>query len=169
MNNKGKITTGIGLAGVFFCLAKAFAQTNANPNAVTQTGRFDGGDVQANILSAAYHQILNNPASLMVIAFLCVLAWLCDDLPFINSRYVAHVTVVLGATIYWMFAGPESVPKTFPYPFVVLVVNGTICGFVAFVFHRQAVARLISFVRAKTGGDTTFVSKPKMTDQTPKT
>jgi hypothetical protein len=158
MNNKSKIAVGSTLGFVFFCISKAFAQTNAAPAFP------ESNDLQANILSAAYHQVLNNPASLMVIAFLCVLAWLCDDLPFINSRYVAHLTVILGAAIYWLFAGPESVPKTFPYPFVVLVVNGTLCGFVAFTVHRQMVARIISFVRARTG-DTTFIPKPKMTDQ----
>lgn len=154
MNNKDKITFGSTLGFVFFCISQAFAQTAA------QSEVPNGSDVQANMVSASWHQVLNNPASLTVIGFLCVIAWLCDDLPFFNSRYVAHITVTLGACIYWLFAGPQSVPKTFPYPFAVLIVNGTICGFVAFIIHRQAVARLIAMVRSKTG-DTAFLHKPQ--------
>lgn len=161
MNNKSKIFLGFGLGGVFFCMSKAFSQTNL----LAATGTEDRAEVQANIASAAYHQVLNNPASLMVIAFLCVLAWLIDDLPVINSRYVSHLTVIIGASIYWLFAGPESVPKTYPYPFVVLMANGTLCGFVAAVGHRQIIARLISMVRAKMG-DAPVARKPKLTDTT---
>lgn len=143
MNNKSKIIFGSSMCAVLFCVAKAFAQTNA-PGPLP-----DLTDMQANIISAAFHQVINNPASLTVIPFLCVLAWLADDLPFISSRYVAHLTVMTGASIYWLFSGPSSVPKTFPYPSAVLVANGTLCGFIAFLVHRQLVARCISFFRSK--------------------
>ncbi len=143
MNNRNKIISGSALGAVFFCISKAFAQTNQIAVPVSLT------DTQANIVAAAWHQVINNPASLTVIPFLCVFAWLVDDLPFINSRYVPHLTVILGGAIYSLFAGPESVPKTFPYPFMVLVANGTLCGFISYITHRQLVARAINFFREK--------------------
>ncbi len=149
-----KILLGSGLSGLFLFVATAFAQTNDSPVASSMP------DGQANIVSASFHQVLNNPASLTVIGFLCVFAWLCDDLPFINSRYVSHFTVMLGGGTYWLFAGPGSVPKNFPYPTAVLVVNGIMCGFAAFIVHRQAIARMISFVRERSG-NTQFITKQK--------
>ena len=125
---------------IFANALNAFAQGTAAPAAAFTEG---------NIISAMYGQVLSNPSSLLVIAFLSVFAWLLDDLPFINSRYVAHFTVMLGACIYWAFTTERSVPATFPHPFAVFVVNGTLCGFVAFVLHRQLVARLINLVRGR--------------------
>lgn len=135
--NKNKLRIATSLSFVFFCISKAYAQNAplASP------------DVQANILSAMWLQVVNNPASLTVIGFLCVWAWLFDDLPFISSRYVPHITVILGESIYWLFAGPASVPKSYPYPIAVFVSNGTLCGFFAFLVHRQIVARIIAMVR----------------------
>jgi hypothetical protein len=145
-----KIIFASGLSGLFLFVAKALAQTgDVSPAATEHT---------ANIVSASFYQVINNPASLTVICFLCVVAWLLDDLPFINSRYVAHISVIIGASIYWAFAGLDSVPKSYPVPHAVLVVNGTICGFAAFIIHRQAIARLISFVRARNGtGNMDFI------------
>ena len=161
MSDKLKIILG-GAGGLGFFALSVLAQTNALP--VTPLP----GPTDPNIMTAMFYQVLNNPASLLVIGFLCIVAWLVDDLPFVNSRYVAHATVMAGGAIYWMFATPDSVPHTFPYPIVVLVVNGTICGFVAFVIHRQAVARFINFVRVRSGaessvGNTTLL-KPVSTD-----
>lgn len=116
-----------------------------------------------NILYAMLGQVLNNPSSLMVIAFLCICAWLADDLPFIPSKYVAHLCVVFGASIYWAFTSEETVPKSFPHPFAVFIVNGSVCGFVAFIIHRQAVARIIDLVRGRQTPD------PRSQIQDPKT
>src|ERR1700744_2163222 len=113
-----------------------------------------------NILYAMLGQELNNPSSLLVIAFLCIVAWLCDDTPLINSRYIAHICVIPGASIYWLFTTWDSVPKTFPHPLAVFVVNGSICGFVAFLLPRHAVARLIHLVRGDTGNHLAATTNP---------
>lgn len=146
MNTGSKLSLGSLIGVASLTASKVFAQADSQPllpSVIPDT----------NIASASIHQLLNNPASLTVIPFLCVIAWLCDDLPFIKSRYVSHITVIVGGSIYWLFAGPTSVPKSFPYPEAVLVVNGVMCGFFAFLVHRQAIARIINAVRAKTGGE----------------
>jgi hypothetical protein len=94
-----------------------------------------------------YDSSIHNPASLMVIGVLCVFAWLCDSLPFVDSKFVPHYTVIIGASIYWLFAVPSSVATNFPHPSAVFICNGIFCGFVAAVAHRQIVARLIAYVQ----------------------
>lgn len=144
MKTNTKLTIGSTLAFVFFCLSRAFAQTNtmAAPDV-------SAASVEINVVSAAYHQLLNNPASVSVIPVLCVIAWLCDDVPFIDSKYVYHITVVFGSGIYWLYALPSSVPKSFPYPYVVLASNGILCGFIAAAIHKQAIARLIAIAKGR--------------------
>lgn len=154
------------MLGIGFFLLSAFGQTNSAP----VTPLPDSGE--PNILYAMYGQVIRNPSSLFFIGFLCVIAWLIDDLPFINSRYVPHCLCLFGGSAYWMFATPKSVPPNYPYPYVILVVNGVICAFIAFIIHRQAIARLINMIRArppqdaspsqlKGHNDTSFLHKPE--------
>jgi len=127
--------------GMLTCLAtaRALGETAAQTELAAKL------PAEPNILYAMLGQVLNNPSSLLVVAFLCIFCWLLDDLPFVNSKYVPHCSVIIGAAIYWLFTSSETVPKSFPHPQAVFVVNGTICGFVAFVIHRQAVARFINY------------------------
>jgi hypothetical protein len=117
---------------------------------------------QANIFTAMYDTVLHNPSSLLVVIILCVAAWLMDELPFINSKYVTHFTTLIGGSIYWMFCHPANVPKTFPYAWPVLACIGVICGFVAGVLHRQIIGRLIEYVKGRIPG-----SDPKPVDSNP--
>lgn len=133
-----------GLLGMTGCLVAAnVLGQSANPSPLAAKL-----PDEPNILYAMLGQVLNNPSSLLVVAFLCILCWLLDDLPFMNSKYVPHCSVIIGAAIYWMFTSDETVPKSFPHPLAVFVVNGTICGFVAFVVHRWAIARFINYFAA---------------------
>lgn len=147
------------------------AQTNETATAVTTTTTVVTSPVTSlpdpNLLSAMYASVIHNPASLMVIGVLCVFAWLADDLPFVNSRYVAHYTVIAGASIYWLFAFPASVPVNFPHPSAVFASNGIICGLVAFGIHKQAIARLLNYMRLK-NGTAIFYDKPDKLPTDPK-
>jgi len=161
MNDQAKIIFG-GLLGLMFFVISVLGQSTAALPVTPLPGSSD-----PNVITAMFYQVLNNPASLSVIGFLCIIAWLVDDLPFVNSRYVAHLTVIAGGAIYWMFATPASVPSSYPYPMAVLVVNGTICGFFAFIAHRQVVARCINFVRLRSdadGSDRPTMLKPPTDD-----
>src|SRR6187455_2686997 len=101
MNDQAKIIFGGTLGTMFLVLSVLGQSTNAIP--ITH---LPGDGEQNNILYAMFGQVLNNPASMLVVGVLCIVAWLVDDLPFVNSRYVAHATVIAGGAIYWMFATP---------------------------------------------------------------
>src|ERR1700761_7856746 len=118
--NNSKITFGA-LGMLFtFLMARAMGQITNPVTAPLVQGLPDS----PNILYGMFAQVLNNPSSLLVIAFLCIMAWLADDMPFIPSKYVAHLCVVIGASIYWMFTSEATVPKSFPHPEAVFIVNG---------------------------------------------
>lgn len=119
----------------FFTLSRVLAQAPAPPPPL--------GAPEINVFAASFQQIWNNPASLTVFGTLCILAWLWDDMPFCESRYVTHFTTVCGMCIYWLFAGISSVPKSYPYPFIVLISNGMYCGFVAGLAHKKLIKRMV--------------------------
>lgn len=127
----------------------AHAQTNTPAAFATMSANLPAGP---NIVYAMLGQVLNNPSSLTVLAFLLIVSWLADDTPAFPSRYISHLLVVIGGSIYWMFTSETTVPKSFPHPQAVFVVNGTICGFVAFVAHKQALARLVNLARGNPAG-----------------
>jgi hypothetical protein len=124
-------------------ISKAFAQTNAAPM-IGVTSEATG-----NVLVALWFQIINNPSSLSDILFLMVMAWLCDDLPWPPSKYVKHVTVMLGILTYWAFTNPETVSKIYPHPLAIYLCNGSICGATAYLAHWQIVTRVRDFLSNK--------------------
>jgi hypothetical protein len=129
--------------------SKLMAQsTNDAANQLVSTGTF-----QSRIIAPFYDQVLNNPASLTAIVFLCIVAFVLDDTPIVNSRYVSHITITMGACTYWLFAGADSVPHYYPHPTAVLVVNGMVAGIVAGIGHRYVIALLVNWMRNKFGMD----------------
>jgi uncharacterized membrane protein len=145
--NTNRLKLFFGLTAFFALAASArvLGQTNDLPNIAPDTA-------EAGILTAMVKQMINNPSSAIVVPALMVLAWLADDLPFIPSRYVAHYVVIAGMLSFRFFCLESSVPKCFPHPQAVFVVNGMMAGFVAFVFHKYAVARFINSIRGQEAG-----------------
>ncbi len=111
-----------------------------------------------NIFVVMYKQVLSNPASLLHVLIMCIIAWLIDETSWINSRYIPHITILFGGSTYWLYAGSATVAHCYPYPAVVLFSDGMISGLFAFAGHRQIIARLISFARERTG-NTQFLAK----------
>ncbi len=146
--NQTRLKLFFGSTSIFLMLAaaQALGQTNDLPKITPLPN-----DAEVGILTAMIKQMLNNPSSAIVVPALMVVAWLADDLPFINSRYIAHLTVVTGAVCFRFFCLESAVPKYFPHPQAVFVVNGIMAGFVAFVIHKQAVARIINSFRGDSG------------------
>lgn len=126
-----------------FGLSKVFAQTSNELTAPLVAGI----PQTPNFVYAMYAQVLNNPSSMMVIVALGIMAWILDDTPKFPSRYIKHLCVAVGSCIYWGFTSEATVPKVFPHPQFVFVVNGAFCGFIAFIGHHQGVARLINLAR----------------------
>lgn len=148
MSRKNEIKIGAGIIGmgIFLTAARVFAQATPEPAKPLAVAIQSDGP---NILYAMFAQMLNNPSSLLVIAFLCVVNWLVDDLPFIPSKYVKHCSVVTGASIFWMFTSRDAVPSYYPHPLAVFFANGTVCGFIAFAAHKKVTMRVINFFESK--------------------
>lgn len=144
-----KNNRGFAIFAFLTCLSISKVFASDGTNALTQVAP---DSFQGKIFAPFFDQITNNPASMTVLVFLCVIAFVLDDTPVINSRYVTHITIMLGMGIYWLFAGVESVPHYFPHPFAVFAVNGSVAGLLAGLFHRYAVAYVINLVRAHFGG-----------------
>jgi len=99
--------------------------------------------METSIFTALFQQVINSPASLLVIVGLSVIAYLLEVWPRFNSKFIPHICVLAGACSYWLFSSRSSVPPGFPHPAAVLVVNGIICGFISFLVHVSLIANLI--------------------------
>lgn len=110
-------------------------------------------------------QIINSPASLMVVLGLSIVAYLLEVWPKFDSRYIKIVVILLGPFAYCLFAPFSSVPKIFPFPVAVLTVNGLLCGLISLAAHVQIIRRLM--IRFGGDADTQFFKKPKGTVENP--
>lgn len=91
-------------------------------------------------------QVIKSPASLLVIVGLSVIAAVMEAIKICPSdpiRVILPVCTLGGAAFYWCFAPAASVDKAFPHPHAVFIVNGLVCGFVAFLLHSKLVLLLI--------------------------
>jgi len=144
MNNNSKKLFQAGLMmAVVMCAHQALAQSMpavAVPDVPTD-----------NIFLVMYRQVLSNPASLLHVLFLCIIAWLIDETRWINSRYIPHITILFGGCTYWLYSGSATVAHCYPYPAVVLFSDGMISGLIAYAGHRQIIARLLTFSRERSG------------------
>jgi hypothetical protein len=98
------------------------------------------------LLKAMFFQVLKSPASLLVIIGLSIIAVVVEVVEWIPSnpvKIILPLCVFGGAATYWLFSPASSVDKHFPHPHAVLVVNGLICGLVAFIAHVRVVKYLI--------------------------
>ncbi len=104
-----------------------------------------------SLFSAWFMTVLNNPASMMLVGDLIVLGCLLDSFRWYPSDRVMHACVIMGSSTYWLFAFPSTVPPCFPHAQPVFFSNGLVCGFTAYLVHRQIVARLIRKLRGLIG------------------
>lgn len=139
--NKSKLFIGTNLGVFFFSMSRAFADSTM--------GVVPGPEQTGSVLTAFWMQAIYNPASFTAIGLLGVVAWLCDDLPWINSRYVKHITVIVGMCIYWAFADPATVSKIYPHPLAIYLSYGAVCGAIAYLGHWQIISRVRDFFATK--------------------
>lgn len=99
--------------------------------------------MDTSIFTALFEQVVNSPASLLVILALSIVAYLLEIWPKFPSKVIPHICVALGMVCYPLFASRASVPPGYPNPLAVLVVNGLIAGFIATIVHVSLIAWLI--------------------------
>ncbi len=104
-----------------------------------------------NLLLVMFRQVASNPASMLHGLILCIVAWLIDETSWINSRYIPHITILIGGATFWLYAGSATVAKCYPYPSVVLFSDGMISGLLAYGAHRQVIARILTYTRQQSG------------------
>jgi hypothetical protein len=100
-----------------------------------------------SILQAMIDQICKQPAMLMLVVFLSVIAYVLEIWPRFDSRWIPIVCILGGGGLYWLFASSDSVPKFYPYPIVILITNGLIAG----LFSSAAHSTIVSWLMKKAG------------------
>lgn len=120
-----------------------FAQAPAT-NAPPATGP----GMELDVFSAMWKQVANSPASLLLIPVFAVLAWLIET-SWVNSKIIPWVCIGGCAAVYPLFCSKSSVPNIFPSPLAVLIANGILCGFLAYVAHSQIIMRIVSAIGRK--------------------
>lgn len=144
------------LLGVLALLAAPFyafsQETNTTPVAVDAVASADEENVLA-LLKAMCFQVLNSPASLLVILGLTIISTSLEILiravDWVSNKLIYPLALCLcvfgGAFSYWLFSPDSSVDKAiFPHPQPVLFVNGLICGVAAFIAHSYLVKFLVA-------------------------
>lgn len=102
------------------------------------------------LLQSMVLQVVKSPASLLVIIGLTILSTMAEVIKICPSnpvRIILPFCIIGGAASYWLFSPTSSVDKHFPHPHAVFVINGMVCGIVAFVIHVKAVLWLVNHMR----------------------
>ena len=140
-NDMKKNTTNLMLTILSFTLAMSplvlLAQSTTDTQAVSEESVFA-------LLKAMVMQVINSPASLLVIIGLSVIAVVFEVVEWLPSKGILPLCVFGGMGTYWLFSSPASVPPHFPHPQAVLAVNGLVCGMFAFIAHITVVRWLMS-------------------------
>lgn len=100
-------------------------------------------------VAAMFEQLMNEPACVMVVIGLNLLAFAIEQIRWINSRLALPACILLGPFVYPWFAHRGAVPYTFPYPMAVLIVNGLMAGFIAGLIHTQFVLWAKKWLQAR--------------------
>lgn len=102
-----------------------------------------------NLLLAPIEQVVNSPGSPLIIIFISMAAYAWDRIPKFSNVWLLPLCMVIGLILYPLVSKTSSVPDTFPYPIVVLLLNGAITGFIAFLGHNLFVKALINWMIGK--------------------
>jgi hypothetical protein len=98
----------------------------------------------SSTIGAMVDQIIRSPASLLTILFVSILAYCLEIWPKFPSKVIPLLCILLfGPLLYFGLVSPKTVPSSFPYPWIVLGVNGVIVGFIASIVHVSLIRWLI--------------------------
>lgn len=142
----------VGALALLFAPLFSFGQDIAGVSGVSGDVKTEEG--LAELLHAMFFQVLNRPASLLVIIALSIISMMAEIVEWCPSNPVKVIMpfcIIGGMAIYWMFSSTSGVDRQYPYPHAVLAVNGLVCGLVAFIAHIM----LVKFVKARLAKDET--------------
>lgn len=96
-----------------------------------------------SLLLAPLEQLWHSPACFLIIFPISICAAVWETLEATPSKYIPIVCLVLGSVLYPSLTSVSTVPPGFPHPTVVLVLNGFVLGFIAFILHKFLIKKLI--------------------------
>lgn len=99
------------------------------------------------VFGATLASLLHNPGSFLVILPVSIMAFVLEKWALFPSRLISPVCLALGMVLFPALVKSSTIPPEYPYPLVVLVLNGFILGFVAWLAHAFIIARLIAFLQ----------------------
>lgn len=101
---------------------------------------------ETNVFKACFDQIFHNPMCAGIILFIWAIGYVFDRSDKTDSRWLALVCMACGAFLYWGLTSPKTVSPDFPRPWLVLVLNGAILGFIAYLTHTFGVKAIIDYL-----------------------
>jgi hypothetical protein len=117
--------------------------------------------MNADIFSALIGQLLNNPASLLLILPVSILAFVFEKWKWFPSNLILPVCLASGMCLFPGLVNRSSVPTAFPHPLLVLILNGFILGFVAWAVHITLVKWLIGKFSPAESANPNIADNPK--------
>lgn len=100
--------------------------------------------MDTSIFSALVGQVVNNPASALVILPVSIVAIVLEMLSCVPNRLILPCCLTLGMLLFPGLVHRETVPPSFPNPLLVLILNGFILGFMAWAVHATLIRWLLS-------------------------
>ena len=126
------------------------------------------------LFSALFQQILGSPASALILIPVSIFAFVLEVWPLFPSKLVLPMCLVAGSCLFPGLVAQTTVPPAYPNPLLVLILNGFVLGFIAWVVHKVVVRRIIKWAGvngamfpSKQKGDTDRFTKPPTPPQNP--
>lgn len=105
--------------------------------------------MDTSIFSAFLEQIVHNPGSLLIIFVISICGFLLEMWPQFPNRVVWLMCSILGMVLYPLVTSVKTVAPSYPYPVIILVLTGVVCGFIAAAVHVTLIRWLISKLPTK--------------------
>lgn len=91
--------------------------------------------------------LMKNESSWLVIVPLSIIAFVLEKWQYFPSKYICPVCIAGGIILMPVFSKVSQVPDTYPYPLAVLMADGCVLGFLAWLAHASIIAKLIGWLQ----------------------
>lgn len=97
------------------------------------------------LFTALLQQVVTNPASIFIILPVSIFAFVLELWPIFPSKLVLPACLGAGSWLFPSLVSRSTVSPYFPNPLLVLILNGFILGFVAWIIHKALIKRIIKW------------------------